>query len=100
MRFLVVATPKFPIPPDQILGMLDRGEEWQQRHSDKFEAFGMFPAGGGFGIVNVRDEATLHQLMAEMPFAPFSDHEIRPFVDGPTGWRQAREAVAAALALA
>lgn len=97
MKFLVVATPKIPPPPEMLISMLDRGEEWQQRYEDKFDAFGIFPGGGGFGIVDVKDEAELHRMMAEMPFAPFSEHLIRPFVDGATGWRQSREAIAAAL---
>ncbi len=100
MRFLVVATPKVPPPPDMIMSLIDRGEAWQQRYEDKLEAFGIFPGGGGFGIVDVKDEAELHRMMAEMPFAPFSDTQVRTFVDGATGWRQAREAVAASLAQA
>jgi muconolactone delta-isomerase len=49
-------------------------------------------------IANVSDEAELHRMIVEMPFSPFSDHEIRPIVDPATGWRQAREALAAMMA--
>jgi muconolactone delta-isomerase len=98
MKFLVVATPKFPAPPELVPSLIDRSEEWEKRHDDKFEAFGLFPGGGGFAIVDVSNEAELHRIIIEMPFSPFSDHEIKPIVDGPTGWRQAREAFAAMMA--
>jgi muconolactone delta-isomerase len=100
MKFLVIATPKVPAPPDMILSLIDRAEEWQKRYDDQFEAFGLFPGGGGFATAEVSDEAELHRIILEMPFSPFSDHEIRPIVDGPTGWRQAREAIAAMMASA
>ena len=100
MRFLVTATPRTTVPPDMLVGMLDRAEDWQQRYNDRFESFGLFPGGGGFGVVDVRDEAELHRMMAEMPFAAFSDVQVRTFVDGATGWRQAKEAVAAMMASA
>lgn len=98
MRFLVVATPKFPAPPEMIITLIDRAEEWQQRYDDKFEAFGLFPGGGGFAIADVSDEAELHRVVVEMPFSPFSELVIKPIVDGPTGWNQAREAFAAMMA--
>jgi hypothetical protein len=98
MKFLVVATPKFLAPPEMIPALIDGAEGWQQRYEDKFEAFGLFPGGGGFAIANVSDEAELHRMIVEMPFSPFSDHEIRPIVDPATGWRQAREALAAMMA--
>ena len=39
-------------------------------------------------------------MIIEMPFSPFSDHLIKPIVDAPTGWSQAREAFAAMTASA
>ena len=36
-------------------------------------------------------------MIVEMPFSPFSELVIKPIVDGPTGWSQAREAFAAIL---
>jgi hypothetical protein len=95
MRFLVVATPKTLPPPEVIPSLIDRSEEWQQRYADSLEAFGLFPDGGGFGIVDVSDEAELHRVIVEMPWSPFSDHQIRAVVDPETGWRQNRAAIAA-----
>jgi hypothetical protein len=95
VRFLVIATPKFPAPPELVPGLIDATEEWQKRYDDKFDAFGLFPGGGGFGIVDVSDEAELHRIIFENPFAPFTDHEIRVIVDASIAWRQAREAFAA-----
>ena len=98
MRFLVVATPKFPAPPEIVPALIDRAEQWQERYDDKLKVFGLFPGGGGFAVVDVSDEAELHRMISEMPFSPFSEHMIKPFVDGATGWRQAREAFAAMMA--
>jgi hypothetical protein len=100
MKFLVVATPKFPAPPEIVPALIDAAEAWQQRYDDKFEAFGLFPGGGGFGIADVADEAELHRIILENPFTPFSDYAIRVVVDAPTGWKQAREAFAAMMASA
>jgi muconolactone delta-isomerase len=100
MRFLVIATPKFPAPPEIVPGLIDAAEEWQKRYTDKFEVFGLFPGGGGFAIADVSDEAELHRMIVEMPFSPFSEHEIRAIVDPATAWRQAREALAAMMASA
>ena len=46
----------------------------------------------------MRDEDELHRLVTEMPFAPFSDHDVRTFVDPEVGWRQLKAAVSAAWA--
>jgi muconolactone delta-isomerase len=98
MRVLVIATPRTTAPPEMIMGLIDRAEEWHQRYEEKFESFGLFPGGGGFGVADVKDDAELHRMMAEMPFSMFSNVEVRSFVDGATGWRQAREAIAAMMA--
>jgi muconolactone delta-isomerase len=98
MRFLVVATPRTSPPPEMIIRLIDRAEDWHRRYEDKFEAFGIFPGGGGFGVVDVVDEGELHRILAEMPFSPFSDHDIRTFVDHAAGWRQLKEAAGGMLA--
>ena len=67
MRFLVAATPKIPPAPERMPAMIDAAEAWQERHSDKLQDFGLFPGGGGFGIAEVPDEATLHSMLAQMP---------------------------------
>lgn len=100
MRFLVVATQKSPAPPEIVPTLIDAAEKWQERYTDKLEAFGLFPGGGGFGIADVSGEAELHRVILENPFTPFSDYEIRVIVDAPTAWRQAREVFAAMTASA
>jgi muconolactone delta-isomerase len=100
MRFLVSATPRFPAPPEIVLGLIDAAEEWQKRYASRLEAFGLFPGGGGFGIIDVSDEGELHRILGEMPFTPFSAYEINVIVDAPTAWRQTREALAAMTATA
>lgn len=100
MRFLVVATQKFPAPPEIVPGLIDAAEKWQERYSNELEAFGLFPGGGGFGIADVSDEAELHRIILENPFTPFSDYEIKVIVDAPTAWQQARDAFAAMAASA
>jgi hypothetical protein len=95
MHVLVVATPQHPIPPTELPGMVDAATDWHERHKDELQAFGLFPGGGGFGIVEADDAAAINQLILEMPFSPFSHHEIRPFVPGEAGLAQLREAIAA-----
>ena len=101
MQALVIGLPRFQIPPDQLPSIADGAIDWYERHRDKFSAFGTFPGGGGFGVVEVADEAELNQLIIEMPFSWFSDVQVRPFVDGIEGlqqFKQAVEAMAAAMA--
>ena len=98
MRFLVIAIPRTTPTPDVLPGLLEAGEAWYERYEDYFEAFGIFPGGGGFGIVDLQKEADLHRLIAEMPFSAYSEIKTWSYVDGRTGWKQAREAVTGLLA--
>jgi hypothetical protein len=100
MRVLVVATPKFQVPPDQLPSIVDAAIAWQERYQDKFESFGIFPGGGGFGVIQVDDEVELNQMILEMPFSWFSDVQIRPAVEGSVGWQQLQQAVQAMAAMA
>jgi hypothetical protein len=95
MHVLVVATPRHPIPPADLPGVVEGALDWHERHKDELEAFGTFPGGGGFGVVDVADGEHLNQLMLEMPFSFFSHHELYPFAPGDTGLRQLREMLAA-----
>jgi len=95
MRLLVVSTPRGEIPPERLPPLLDAMLEWYDRYQGKLDAFGSFIGGGGFGVVDVADENELHQMMLEMPFSPFSNTEIRPFVADAAGIHRAKEAFAA-----
>jgi hypothetical protein len=56
------------------------------------ESFEFFAGGGGgFGILNIPDEATLNRIMVQYQFTPFSDITIRPLLDGDTALGQWRE---------
>jgi hypothetical protein len=95
MRALVVATPKFPVAPEQLPQMVEGALAWHDRYQQHFEAFGTFVGGGGFAVVDVPDESTLNKMVIEMPFAWVSDVSVRPFVEGVTGFHQLQEAMAA-----
>jgi muconolactone delta-isomerase len=47
------------------------------------------------GIFEGDDSAELQRILAEDPFTPFADVEIRPVVDPDTALRNLREAFAA-----
>ena len=56
------------------------------------EVFEFFAGGGGgFGIFNVPDEATLNRIMVEYPLTPYSKVTVRPILDGDTALGQWRE---------
>jgi hypothetical protein len=93
MHVLVIGTPKFLIPPEQMPGVVEGALAWNERYRDSIELFGNFIGGGGFGVLNVPDEEALNQIVIEMPFAWFSDVQVHPFVDGEAGLRQLQRAL-------
>src|SRR5215208_3487301 len=92
MRVFVLVEPKFFVSPDMFPSLLEGFADWRERYRDRMESFEFFAGGGGgFGVVNVADEATLNQMMVEYPLLPFSEVEVHPLVDGDTAlnqWRQ------------
>ena len=92
MRAMVLIRPQSPPPLDLLPTLFDGFAAWRARHRDSMESFEFFAGGGGgFGVVNVADEATLNQIMVEYPLLPFSEVEVHPLVDGDTAldqWRQ------------
>ena len=98
MRILIITRPKFPVPPEQLPAMIQGFAAWRERYRSITESFEFFAGGGGgFGVANVPDEATLNQIMIEHPFTPFSEQEIRPVLDGDKAlaqWQAALQAIA------
>ena len=98
MRLVVISRPRFPVPPDQLPTIFQAFAEWRERYRSRMESFEFFAGGGGgFGVFNVPDEATLNQVMLEYPLLPYSELEIRPVLDGDTAlrqWQQALQAMA------
>jgi hypothetical protein len=93
MQFLVVAKPQFPLPLEHASSVIEGALAWYERYKSQLEMFGLFPGGGGFGVVAVPDVETLNQMMIEMPFAWFSEHQVYPIVPGRVGLEQLQEAV-------
>jgi hypothetical protein len=92
MRVFVLVEPKFFIPPEMFPTLLDGFAAWRDSHRESMEAFEFFAGGGGgFGILNVPDEATLNRKMVQYPFTPFSELTIRSILDGDTALGQWRE---------
>lgn len=88
MRVLVVNKPRLAVQPEQLPVMAQAALDWLDRHRDSIESFGVFPGGGGFGVLNVADEDALHQIMVEMPFTPVGDVTITPVVEGESAFRR------------
>jgi hypothetical protein len=90
MRFLVISTPKYHVPLEQIPDLLAAEREWYDRNREYIEAYGWFADRGGFGLVDVPDIETLSRINLEHPFAYNSETEIRPVVDADVAVQQLR----------
>ena len=84
MRYLVVTTLRFSLPPEMAMGLFDALSKWAKRYKEagKFEQIWSF-AGlqGGGGILNVDSLDELDQIMIEFPLGPFSKVEMHGLVD-------------------
>jgi hypothetical protein len=98
MRLLVISRSRFLIPPEQLPALFQAFAAWRERYRSVSESFEFFAGGGGgYGVVNVADEATFNQMMLEYPFGPLSDLEIRPVIDGDKAlaqWQAALQSMA------
>jgi hypothetical protein len=84
MRFAIIYRPGNPAPPEQISDLVQAMGDWMQRHGERFEATEFFVGGGGFGIIDTDDPDLVQRLIAENPFTPFAEIEIRPLIDPQT----------------
>ena len=90
MRFMIIARPAFPIPPDLMIGLLDGFGAWWEQYKDRWDG-GFFAGGtGGGGVCTVADEVELNQMMMEWPLFGFSAIESHAILDVETAldhWR-------------
>jgi hypothetical protein len=92
MRVFVLVEPKFFAPPEVFPALMEGFAAWRDAHREHMEAFEFFAGGGGgFGIFNGPDEATLNRIMVQYPLTPYSEITVRPILDGDTALGQWRE---------
>jgi muconolactone delta-isomerase len=96
MRVAIIYRPKNPPPPEAMPDLMGRMAAWLEKYGGRMTTLEFFTAGGGFGVIDMDDSAELHRMIAEHPFTPFSDVEIRPVVDPATAMGNLRELFAAA----
>jgi len=97
VRFAIIYRPKNPPPPEAMPQMFQRLEGWMGRYRDRMQVFEFFVGGGGIGVIDVDDTTELQRMIAEHPFTPFAEVEIRPTVDPDTALRTLKEAYSAAV---
>ncbi len=98
MKFLVVTKAKMPFPPEMAQGLIDAMAGWAQKYtaSGKMEQIWKFTGlQGGGGILNVNSLEEVDAIMAEFPFAPFSDIEIYGLTDLQAGLQLMKQAIQA-----
>ena len=92
MRAFVMVEPKFFTPPEVFPTLLEHFAAWRDANREHMESFEFFAGGGGgFGIFNGPDEATLNRIMFQYPFFPYSQITVRPILEGDAALGQWRE---------
>lgn len=84
MRVAIIYRPKSPPPPEAFPQLLQRLGSWVDKHGGRMSTLEFFTGGGGLGVIDLDDSAELHRIMADNPFTPFSDVEVRPVLDPQT----------------
>ena len=95
MRVAVIYRPKNAPPPEHMPQMMQGMAEWVSRYQDRMETIYFFAGGGGFGVLDIDDSTELQRILAEHPFTPFADVEIRPVVEPGTALKTLQEVFAA-----
>jgi hypothetical protein len=92
MRFAIIYRPKSAVPPDQAPALLKGMADWMQNFGGRLEGVQFFVGGGGFGTIETDDAAEITRMIAEHPFTPYSEIEIKPLVDPATAMSILQEA--------
>jgi muconolactone delta-isomerase len=84
MKFLVVALPKHPVPPEMGMQLIDATVAWVNQYAGSGkvqETWSFAGTGGGGGILDVDSADELDAIMSGFPFGPFSDIQIYALAD-------------------
>ncbi|MBI4494794.1 MAG: hypothetical protein HY690_18615 [Chloroflexi bacterium] len=84
MKFLMIANPKHPVPPELAVVLSDAMLGWMTgiKESGKVETlFGYVGVPGGGAILNVESAEEANSIILQFPFGPFSDVQVHAVVD-------------------
>ena len=84
MKFLLVSQPKFQVPPEMILPILDGFAAFLTKYTESGniqESWSFAGVAAGAGLFEVDTHEELDAMLAESPLAPFSEITIYPLVD-------------------
>lgn len=84
MKFLLVSQPRFQVPPEMALPILDAFSAFLSKYTESGniqESWSFAGVTGGAGIFEVDSHEELDAMLAESPLLPFSDIAIYPLVD-------------------
>ena len=95
MKIAVIYRPRNTPPLEAAPMMVDGIEQWLKAYEDRFEFVYLFAGGGGFGVGDFEDSAEVQKMVAEHPFTPFSDVEIKVVLDSATAIANLQAAMAA-----
>ena len=99
MHFLILSRPRFQTPPELLPGLIEAVAAWREKYRSVtvYTAF-YAGGGGGIGVVDVKDEVELNQMMLDFPFSPFSEIEFRALISFDKGVDMWQETIKARMA--
>jgi hypothetical protein len=100
MRVAIIYRPRSAAPFEAGPLLMGALGQWVEKYTSRFETLEFFVAGGGLVLADLDDSAELNRIVAENPFTPFMDVEIRPVVDPGSAMAAFGEMVAALAASA
>jgi len=95
MRVAIIYRPKSPPPQEALPALMQGMAAWVEKYSNRISPLEFFAGGGGYGVIDVDHSAELHRILAEHPFTPYADVEIRPVLSPAEAMENLREVAAA-----
>jgi hypothetical protein len=95
MRFMVIARPMAPLPPEMAPALLQGFSAWWKKYADRWRGGFFAGGGGGGGVCDMTDEIEFNQMMMEWPLTPFSNLECNVMIDVDTALGQWQTAFSA-----